>query len=326
MEIEIREKYSLDKLEKDLKHFLKNDPYLPFYYVSGLRQSERLRVLLKRISDASCFFAKENGKIVGLAAVRERPFDNDILGIKSGHIVYMYTSFSYMEAVRIYAALTDPIMKWLHETGITFVHARVDVRNISLLHALERAGFRIITTNVMHILDTKSRRVPSAQPVTKLEVTEFRTEEREALCDIAAHAYNKNRFAMDPHISSTQSSALYRRWTEGAFTHPHKHVMVARRKGEAVGYLIGTIYAEENTLLRKSIGAAELGAVRHDVYGNNVMMAMTKGLIDVLGDHIHAAEAYMAVLNRSIISIYTNQGFTFQAAQHDLHYWDEKAV
>lgn len=238
--------------------------------------------------------------------------------------MHMYTPFSYKDAVPIYDALTDQVMQWLRKTGITFIHARVDVKNIALLHALERAGFRIVTTNVMHILDTKSRSAHPAQSNAELEVTECRTEDKEAVCDIAAHAYNKNRFAVDPRISSTQSSALYRRWTEGAFTHPHKRVMVARRKGEVVGYLIGTIYAEENSLLSKSIGAAELGAVRHDVYGNKVMRAMTKGLMDVLGGHIKAVEAYMAILNRSIISIYTQEGFTFQAAQYDLHFWDEK--
>ena len=324
MEIEIRGPCRLKEIEEDVKIFLKNDAYLPFYYVPGLRQAERLRVLLKRISDVYCCIAKKNGTIIGLAAVRERPFDNDIFGLKSGHIVHMYTSFSYKDAVNIYDSLTDPIMRWLHEAGITFIHARVDMRNIALLHALERAGFRIVATNVMHICDTKSRSAHPAQPVTELEVTECRTEEKKAVCDIAAHAYDKNRFAMDPRISSDQSSALYRRWTEGAFVHPHKRIVVARRKGEVVGYLIGTIYAEENILLSKSIGAAELGAVRHDIYGNKVMMAMTKGLMDVLGGHIHFAEAYMAVLNRSIISIYTNAGFTFQAAQYDLHFWDEK--
>ena len=321
MKIEIQGPCRLEELEGNVERFLKDDSYLPFYYVQGLVQAERLLVLLKRISHAYCWEAKENGKIIGFAAVRERPFDEDILGIKSGHIAHMYTPFSYEKAVTIYDALTHSIIQWLHNTGITFIHARVDVRNIALLHALERAGFRIITTNVMHILDTKTREILPLQSDSKLEVTESHIKEKDAVCEIAAHAYNKNRFAVDPCISSAQSSALYRRWTEDAFAHPHKRMMVARRRGEVIGYLIGTIYAEENSSLSREIGAAELGAVRHDVYGNKVMMRLATGLMNVLSDDIHAAEAYMAVVNRSIISVFSQVGFTFQAAQYDLHFW-----
>ena len=323
MRIEIRGPLGLEGIEEDIETFLQDDPYLPFYYVSGLQTGEQILVLRRRLYDAYCWTATKDGKIVGLAAAQGVAFDADLLGIKSGRIVHMFAPFSYKEALNVYFQLAIRIIEWSKESGVKLLHARIDARNINLLHALEEVGFRIVTTNVMHILDTETRSELPVQPALEVEVTACLAEEREAVCAIASTAYNKNRFAMDPHIADAQSSALYRHWTESALTHPHKHVLVARRGGEVVGYLIGTVYAADNALLSRRIGAAELGTVRRDFHDSGVMTKLTQGMLDLLMSQIDATEAYMAVWNRPIISVYSNLGFMFRAAQHDLHFWDE---
>lgn len=114
-----------------------------------------------------------------------------------------------------------------------FVQAKVAVDDLRAAHALERAGFLLIDSNV-----TLETTAPVTAPAASAEIRPARPEDAEAVAQLAARAFSRSRFHLDERIPLAVANALKAEWAGNFFRGRRGDQMtVAVVQGRVAGFL-----------------------------------------------------------------------------------------
>lgn len=148
----------------------------------------------------------------------------------------------------------DPVAA-LEELAVVeegLITAKVEAERVDATHALEEAGFRLVSTQVR-----LSATIVSATP-TSVEVG-FAEPDRDAdgVGVVAGAAFAYSRFHTDPAINPGTADAIKREWATGFFYGRRgDYMVVARDRGEVIGFL-QLLKGDGDSLLIDLIGVDE---------------------------------------------------------------------
>ncbi|HEX2096181.1 MAG TPA: GNAT family N-acetyltransferase [Solirubrobacterales bacterium] len=201
------------------------------------------------------------------------------------------------------------IAAWGDQAGVrcTFLLAGADDGETA--EAARAVGFWPVDSRVT------LRREPGAAPRDggaggdAVEVRLAGEADRAALTALAREAHTDTRFFFDRGFPREGAEELYERWLARGFESPEREVLVADRRGEAVGYVIVSIDPP----------AIELIAVAQAARGEGVGRALVAAVIDRYPDS--PVTVVTQGRNVAALRLYEAAGFRVTSSQAWYHRW-----
>ena len=115
-----------------------------------------------------------------------------------------------------------------------FYYCKVETSRVSVCHQLETVGFRLIDTNVTLEADAARIDVQQAPGSARL----VRSEDRDAVMQVARTAFTQSRFHLDPGIPGRVANEIKAAWAGNYFSgHRGQFMVVAEMRGKVAGFM-----------------------------------------------------------------------------------------
>ncbi|MHC4416731.1 MAG: GNAT family N-acetyltransferase [Planctomycetota bacterium] len=135
-------------------------------------------------------------------------------------------------AQEAFAALAGPIEAL---AAPAMVYAKVPPRAVGLGHALERAGFRLVDTNVT----LERGRLAPARRGRDLAIRPARPEDERPVVSLARRSFRSSRFHLDPAIGDEIANEIKAQWVGNYFRGKRGNALVvAEVEKEIAGFLL----------------------------------------------------------------------------------------
>ena len=205
----------------------------------------------------------------------------------------------------------DRILAEAREQSIDCLYLLVDSGNPSKVRAAERAGFHLVDIRV-----TREREVAEKEDGALPEDIDLcRLEDMSRLRAIARESHRDSRFYHDPSFPTERCDALYETWIENACAGAAAAVVVARRQGQAVGYIACEIP-------RPRLGALGLVAVAAEEAGRGHGRRMLQGALGWLaGQGCERMRVVTQARNIRASRLYEANGFKTVSVEYSYHLW-----
>lgn len=194
----------------------------------------------------------------------------------------------------------------------SFLYAKIDCSNHSVLSHLEAFGFYVIETNVS-LKQVRGRKFKiGSNHNERYQIRLASIDDRKGVEEIASKSFTFDRFHEDPKISSTKADEIKKHWVGNFFSGKRGDVMVvACENNRPVAFLLLLFREKENII--------DLIAVDSDHRNNG----LGKQLID-FAKNIDPTQKSLLVgtqaTNVPSIRIYEEMGFQKIHSQFVLHY------
>lgn len=200
-----------------------------------------------------------------------------------------------------------------------FADAKIPVSDVEGAYVLTQAGFRLVDT--LLTFDAPIGRL--ARGGARDTVGFVQDAEESAVADLAAIAFQQDRFNRDPNIPPDCASRLKRDWASNFFRGQRGRWMVVARKtevgrgvgpdaGKVVGFL-QLLYAPANTMIIDLIAVAP----------THTGQGLGKAMIGYAVTHCPDVETVLVgtqAANVAAARLYETMGFRMASAQYVFHY------
>lgn len=258
-----------------------------------------------------------------LARVVAQPWDTACLGLDVARIALLAGADTTVKQ-----RLLEDIKRQARACVTRLLTCRVGHHDLSSLHALEAAGFR--TMDVMSIflgdqarLDgCRSRPAHSDPADTEIHLLEDPDlDTRRTLRALAAGAFRHGRVANDPTFTPQQVAAFYGGLFESDLEADGSVLLVARRGGRIVGFVLGG----EDLALRRhldlALGYLNLIAVDPVLTGQGIGCALVREFLTEMYRRVRLVEVGTQINNYAALNLYYGAGLKCVSALVTLHLW-----
>jgi hypothetical protein len=253
-----------------------------------------------------------------LAVARHLEWDSAFFGLPMARVEYVLATDE-----RLVPRVVNEVLTQLCERGARHISARADSADIALVHALERAGFRLMDALVTY---TQRPRKEPANPVREVgRIRPFEPADGPPLLDIARQGFQnfRGRFHLDPHIPNERCDAFYEEWARQCLTGAMADTIFVSEglDGALLGFLAFRRREPVSTVGRVPVFGGGLGACRPDVPG--AYAGLIRAGTVWAHEHAGVAECQTQNYNFPTIRIYEAVGARYVRAEYTLHAWRE---
>ncbi len=298
---------------------------LDYYFVSAASgigrdlETTAIRTLLGVPHEATgCRFFAQAKDAVACLLVEDKPWDTGMVSIQTKTLTVLASAPTPHSRREIASHL---IRHWLWDNPTPepeYIVTRVPADDVSLLRALEDHGFRVLVPMVtLGKTFGDSAKVVSPEGV---EVSEVEPQEVSHVEKISAKAFLWGRFAADPGVPPEVARKIHGTWARNCCLGSQaERVLVARRRGEVLGFIALKFLMADNT----RVGSIELIATSETSRG----MGVGRALVQVGSNWIARLSQYVVVRtelpNTIALRLYEGEGFRVLNSFLYLSLWRE---
>ena len=254
----------------------------------------------------------------GLVALSLLPWDTAHFGFKMAKICHLVADGNYEETVVLKRRLLHYLLKLCKNEKFSHITCRIDIDDISSIHALEENGFKLMDTLITYVFNRHKHRIYEIKELCR--VRKFTGTDLPVLVKISKNAFHRDRFHLDPHIPDKKADCLFGEWVKNSCQGRYgDKVFVAERGNQVVGFLTFKLDEEINRLTGYRIAGHGLSAVAPRVKG--IYPSLVKAAIKEIAVHYDCLEFDTQLNNYEVIKIWQRFGFDFARAQYTFHKW-----
>jgi hypothetical protein len=261
--------------------------------------------------------ARKGEKIVGFASLSHLLWDTGHFGFKMGKISHLVAGGPYKQAAAIKDKLLGCLFQLSKKEKIVHLSCRTDAGDTSSMHALERNQFRLMDTLVTYAFNKHKYKFSEIKDLYR--VRGFKKEDMRSLVHIAAHAFTRDRFHLDPFIPVFKANSLFGEWIKNCCKDKilHKVLVAQDNKGCPVGFLAYQL----NGQLEKVTGAKIIGRGLSAVLqrGRGAYVSLVKATINNTIRSYDYAEFDTQINNLEVIKVWGRFRFDFIGAKCTFH-------
>ena len=217
----------------------------PFLGVPVPLNSESLQVFadqvcsLKNQKGVHLLVEEAGADLKGALLLEALPFDSELYGFPMARITFLAALGNYHEQNKVQHHLLEQAFELCRKEGIRHLSARALPDELSLIHALEKSGFYMVSGLSTFLLNLKQF---SYQKPTVL-IRPFKKEDLEPLCTMSRLSFGNpkdwlDKAHADPNLPKDKSDELYVRWFRNCCNGTRAdQVLVAEVEGKPAGYI-----------------------------------------------------------------------------------------
>lgn len=308
----------------ELRAMLAELSRLPYHYLPQVPIAARVRLVAARLADVTAnggvvLVAREQGALVGVAALRPLAFDTELFGLAIARLALLEALGDYARQHAVKQALVESLIREAPE--IESIHSKIDFADLAGIHVLEALGFFSTAGWVDYGLCPDRWEPGRGKP--PCFVRHARREDAPLLEQLSGTAFTLDRFHADPALSPIRSDQLHRHWIRNSLLHGLAQcVLVAENgDGEPVGFITYNVHDEDPDLLGGvRIANVMLNATREDFRGRGVYtQLLAECILDCQGrvDFLHVESQ---ANNFAVQCVWANLGLRLVDAGLSLHW------
>ncbi|MCB4756455.1 MAG: GNAT family N-acetyltransferase [Elusimicrobia bacterium] len=196
-------------------------------------------------------------------------------------------------------------IKFIRENNPKVIYARISPHQIRATRFLEEHGYRYAEVQLdLRIKDFDKK--PSLAFIHEVQPLST-TDKLDAVFDICLHAFDTNRYFLDPDFDRDLSGQRYANWVKNSLGRDGVHICQYKVRKEPVGFFMADVKKDDET------GRYSLGGVHPKAKGQGIFTAMIGDMISYLRQKapaIKALDTCVSLNNRKAFNIYLKHGFT----------------
>jgi len=255
---------------RSLKALLWNYLYHLLRRYNGIEHEKYIEYVIEILKTSSfeskkhiLILAKHSAKTDGLIMLKKLDWDFRYFGIPMGRIEYLIANGAYQKSVNIKIRLLRTLFQECKCENVRHLTARVDIEDISSIHALEETGFKLMTTEHIGIIDKKSSQFLQIKPVNGLIIRKFRKSDLAEIVkigkDISSSVYS--RFAFDPGLRFDKSRRYYIKVTQNIYSYADR-IFVGVKDNKIIGFIAYKLFDELFTkIIKRKMAFVVLGGI-----------------------------------------------------------------
>jgi dTDP-4-amino-4,6-dideoxy-D-galactose acyltransferase len=213
---------------------------------------------------------------------RRLDFDSRLFGSTLGTIARIATADRRLSPDQEARELATTLQQ-ARADGYQHVIYRVPADNLPGVWAAEQAGLKLVDIGVDSTFTYAKSALP--EPVAGVLIRPGQTADIQPLQDLAASAFVRSRFVVDPFFSADQNELLHREWVKNLFGGLAQAILVAEIEGELAGFVSCSMHDQEgripliatrSTQRRRGAGRALVAAALAWFAGAGALVAHVK--------------------------------------------------
>jgi ribosomal protein S18 acetylase RimI-like enzyme len=190
--------------------------------------------------------------------------------------------------------------------------AKIDTRQVAAATAFTRAGFSVVTVDLV-----LAAAATIAAPTTAgIAVRLARPGDRETLLDIAGSAFRWNRFHLDPLIPRVVADRVKREWLASHLDGARGDEVLVAVGGDQV---LGFLAAASARLAGRPARAIDLVAVRPGAEGRGIGRSLTAAFLEGSRGRAEHVMVGTQAANHAAMRLYEGLGFRLVGSTYALH-------
>jgi RimJ/RimL family protein N-acetyltransferase len=265
----------------------------------------------------------DEGELFGLVTYSKLEWDSTHFGMPMGAVRDVIMSEKLPNLVKIKKGAITLALSELRKKGITHVSTKADIYDITTVHALEMAGFRLMGTTIIYAFDFRRFQIPEFEDQCTLRLA--KVEDEDTLIRIAAISFSKtrvseDRFHSDPDLPEEKSNALYIEWIRNSIEGEIADaIIVAELEGKPVGFTTVENFRARADEVGVNIGALLLSAVLPEARGRGVYTSMIKKGLEYLRPKVGIVELGTQITNFPVQKAWSKLGFKLASGTYAFH-------
>ena len=303
--------------------------YKPYHYFGSFRDEyladfvlEELDAYLEPRQGNYAYVAREGTKAVGLVALRLLPWDKRIFKKEMATIDYLIAIGSYAEKANILASLLSRVSDTCRALKVEHLSIRVDSADLSCIHALEDAGFRLMDTLVTYCFDfDKSALGARDYPYAIREQAERDIEQVVGLAMLSFRDYI-DHFHSDPTLDNQACDELYVEWARNSCLGVvADRVSVAEDDVGVVGFATSKSHRNVSRFTGRKLGEIVLGCVSPKVRGGGVYTSLIHEGLCWFHNKVDFVQVVTQINNTYVQRAWSSLGFRLIGSRSTFHKW-----
>lgn len=299
---------NIERLEKDELQILKPALCLKeegFLFLDEDISKEKIsRYFLDELKkEDDVLAAKEKGKVLGYAVLKEAKWDSGHFGLRMGSLKIKTSTGNSDRDRKVSFELIQKALKTALSKKFEHLSVKINPFQVEEIQALEQNGFYFTACLVSYILDLKKYNFTPlflkpcakargaefmAQNSAATQIAYFENKDLDALKKISLSSFSdrniwSDRFHGDSYLSPQKSDELYVKWLVNCCVGREADIVLcARIKQKPVGFITAKYDGEIKKWFGKKIARIPLNAVDEKYRGRGIYKALACELLSVL--------------------------------------------
>lgn len=274
---------------------------------------------ISRNSKNRIFIYSDAGTIQGFAVIKYSSWDSKIFGKNMWHLEYLVadeTSFS--SALGVKSCLLKTVLNFVRKGNDFHLSSKVDVSDITTVHALESSGFRLMDT-LTTWLYRPAFKVPRIK--TTVKIRGFCKNDLESLTALAEKSFYRHRFYLDDNLSNDKANKLYSQWVKNYCLDcsGSARVNVAENTKGVCGFVIYRLDKELEKISGYKVIGKGLMAV--DRFAKGAAVGLIASVVRDVAARYDCAELDCLLKNFEVIRIFQKFNCRIIGVRHNFHYF-----
>ena len=270
------------------------------------------------------FSASVAGRLTGLAVCAALPWESKVLNVSACGLKHFVLDPRCEERATVANTLMDRADAWAHSLGLDCMMAKVYSDDSTCIHALERAGFLLMDTELNFIYDTTKGPLPSIRKQGEgIEIRPAVESDIDELAVLAGRAFKDHfgRFHSDEALPRTMASRVYEEWIRSSWNGYADWMFVAEVDNRLAGCSIWRKPSALEESLGRRVGHYSIGFVDPAFKSRGLFASLTYRGMETLCDRAHVIEGPTHVDNLPVQRAYDRLGWQACGAIHAFHKW-----
>jgi len=315
--------------QEEIRNLLRDYKFLPFREY-GLDKEKlenftanQIICRVKQKKAETVTVREDDGELLGLVTYSRLEWDSTHFGMPMAAILDIIMSEKVPNLRESKKRAITLALSELKEKGIKHVSTKVDIYDITTVHALEMSGFRLMDTTVIYAFDFRRSQISEFEDQCTLRLAKSKDED--ALLRIAATSFSRtrisdDRFHADPDLPEEKSDALYVEWIRNSIRGKIADaIVVAELDGKPVGFTTIENFRARADEVGANIGALILSAVLPEARGRGVYTSMIRKGLEYLRPKVDIAELGTQITNFAVQKAWSTLGFKLAYGTYAFH-------
>lgn len=269
---------------------------------------------------------QQAGEVAGLVACVDLPWDSRVFRSRWGAIKYVLTAPWASEKPQLLGGLVSRALAWAAARQVECLVVKTYADDAAAVHALERAGFLYMDTNLDYAVDLRNPPFETVcQPPLPAGVNLRLAEGRDAagLLAVAGEAFRTHfsRYMVDEMIPKNLAENVYVEWMRSCLDGYADTIYLAEIKGRIAGYSIWKkpSSAEQKHGIR--LGHYSIAGVHPDFAGLGLFSCLSYIGMKAMAENVDLIEGPTHINNYPVQRGYKKLGWQIYDARHAFHKW-----
>ena len=277
--------------------------------------SHRQTLEITQNNNARTWMIEEDDQVGAFASWITLPWESEVLQRESGAFKTWWSRGGHMDQQISLVRAFGACLKDCKEQGVRFVSMRLPEDDRTALHAAESVGFKVLESYL-----TFKKPIVNQQIIDD-RIRIARSEEMEAVAELAGRAFRYNRFMSDSLIPDKYARHSRSEWVRNGFKGRAEAIYVAEEEGQLAGFLL--LKSKTNNDGEKT-GIIDLIAVDQDYAGKGLGLGLATACFKHYEKDADFIEVGTQAKNLPAVNLYIKIGFRIVKSELTLHYHDIK--